>query len=224
MTLKEKFDEYAREYDAVRRILIPCYDDFYDKTTDFITHIIPRPKKILDLGAGTGILDSYWYTQIPEADYLLTDMSEGMLSVAKDRFKDVANVRFQALDYKNESLPKETFDVILSALSIHHLEHEEKEALFARIYDALPEGGIFINYEQFCGETPDMEQSYIDYWIGQMKAAGLSEKEFTGWEERRAYDKECSLTQEMEMFRRVGFPKVDCVYSMQKFSVIMCVK
>lgn len=37
-----------------------------------------------------------------------------------------------------------TTKFIVSALSIHHLEHEEKQNLFARIYDKLPDGQVCV--------------------------------------------------------------------------------
>ena len=38
-------------------------------------------------------------------------------------------------------IAKEYYDVVISALSIHHLDDVQKENLFTKIYDMLPEGG-----------------------------------------------------------------------------------
>lgn len=149
MNIDEQFNLVAKEYDANRKKFIPCFDDYYGETTKFIAANIGTPKRVLDLGAGTGLLSYFWFGHFPKSEYVLVDIAGEMLEVAQKRFDELENVSYQILDYSKE-LPKEDFDVIVSALSIHHLEHEDKKELFTRIYDKLPEGGVFINYDQFC--------------------------------------------------------------------------
>lgn len=50
MNIEEQFNLIANEYDANRRKFIPCFDDFYKSTTEFISYNINSPRKILDLG------------------------------------------------------------------------------------------------------------------------------------------------------------------------------
>ena len=59
MGIREQFNMISREYDAKRRLCIPCYDGFYQETTAFIASCIKKPKTVLDLGAGTGLLISF---------------------------------------------------------------------------------------------------------------------------------------------------------------------
>lgn len=56
MDLEQQFNLISKEYDENRRKFIPCFDDFYKDTTKFITENIDEPKRIIDLGAGTGLL------------------------------------------------------------------------------------------------------------------------------------------------------------------------
>lgn len=116
------------------------------------------------------------------------------------------------------------FDFIISALSIHHLEHEQKQKLFKRIYEKLPEGGMFINYDQFCGGSEKINNLYDSYWENQLESSGLSQNDLEHWKERRKLDRECSLEEEIEMLKKSGFKEVKCVYSFIKFSVILAIK
>ena len=59
--IEEQFNKVAKEYDVNRKKFIPCFDDFYDGATKFIAANINSPKTIVDLGAGTGLLSSYWF-------------------------------------------------------------------------------------------------------------------------------------------------------------------
>lgn len=223
MDIDEQFNVIAKEYDINRKRFIPCFEDYYESTTKFLTSNIKAPKRVLDLGAGTGLLTSFWYKYFPESEYVLVDIADKMLEVAKERFSGLENVSYQVLDYAKE-LPDEAFEIIISALSIHHLENTDKAELFQRIYDKLPTGGIFVNYDQFCGETVEMRTWFDSYWEKQLSQSGLSELDLQRWMERRKFDKECSVKDEMAMLQKCNFRNVENVYTSQKFAVIVAIK
>ena len=223
MDIKTQFNLVAEEYDANRRKFIPCFDDYYESTTRFIAAGIREPKRILDLGAGTGLLTYFWYRHFPKAEYVLVDVSEEMLKIARRRFNGIATVDFQVADYA-DALPSGDFDVIVSALSVHHLEDDGKQNLFARVYEKLPNGGLFVNYDQFCAGQPELDGWFDSYWESQLSRSGLTAHDIALWKERRKLDRECSVEQEAAMLRECGFKAVKCVYSCQKFSVIAAIK
>lgn len=223
MKIEDQFNIIAKEYDSKRKMFIPCFDDYYKNTTDFLASCISKPKHILDLGAGTGLLSSFWYNHFPKSEYVLVDIADEMLKIARERFDEAENVLFQILDYTN-ALPSLDFDLIISALSIHHLEGTQKENLFKQVYDKLPDGGMFVNYDQFSGGTPNMDAWYNTYWENQLKNSKLSKKDIELWQERRKFDKECSVEEEIKILEQAGFRLVKCVYSYQKFSVISAIK
>lgn len=223
MTIEEQFNLMAKEYDANRRRFIPCFEDYYITATKMILSNIPAPKSILDLGAGTGLLSYYWYRECPEAEYVLVDIAEDMLAVSRKRFDGLSNICHQAMDYSKE-LPEKELDAIISALSIHHLENEQKKDLFKRIYEKLPAGGIFVNYDQFCSDSPEIDRWMNSFWESQLYSSGLTDHDVELWKERRKLDRECSLEAEISMLRECGFANVQCIYSNHKFSVIVAVK
>lgn len=223
MSVEEQFNLIAREYDDSRRRFIPCFEDYYRSTTDFIAANIRIPDKIIDLGAGTGILTCYWYEAFPQSEFLLVDIADEMLEVAKKRFAGLDNVSYLSADYTG-ILPGNKADAVISALSIHHLEDADKESLFAAVYDSLSDGGIFVNYDQFSAGSGCMNRWFDSYWENGLSQRGLTEHDIALWKERRKLDRECSVEEEMSMMRRSGFREVKCVYTYQKFSVILCMK
>lgn len=223
MNIEEQFNKIALEYDQNRRKFIPCFEDFYITSAEFIAANIKEPQSILDLGSGTGLLASFWYKHFPNSRYVLTDIADEMLDVARKRFSGCENVSFDVSDY-TKALPDKSFDAVISALSIHHLTDDDKQKLFGRIYDKLPEDGIFVNCDQFCADDPKMAKWYNSYWENGLYTSGLTENDIALWKERRKLDKECSAEREMEMLRNAGFKSVSCIYSNLKFSVITAVK
>jgi tRNA (cmo5U34)-methyltransferase len=144
--IKAVFDKAAKSYDAVRRQLIPCFDDFYGTVARTLPFGSADSFDVLDLGAGTGLLSALLHGQFPKAHLTLVDISDEMLAHARERFAGASDVQIAVSDYSAEALPGK-FDAIVSALSIHHLDDRDKAKLFRRVYDALKPGGAFVNAE-----------------------------------------------------------------------------
>ena len=223
MSIEEQFNLIADEYDVNRKRFIPCFDDYYITSTKMILANIDVPHGVLDLGAGTGLLSYYWYRECDTAKYVLVDIAEDMLEVSRKRFHGIENISHESLDYTKQ-LPQGAFDVVISALSIHHLSDIQKKELFQEIYDKLPAGGLFANYDQFCANTSEMSNWMDSYWESQLYHSGLTDRDIELWKERRKLDKECSVETEMAMLRACQFTDVQCIYSYHKFSVIVAKK
>jgi len=101
MLIKDQFNLIAKEYDSNRRKFIPCFDDFYESTTKLILSNI-APLRVLDLGAGTGLLSYYWYRECPSAEYVLVDIADEMLNVSRRRFAGIDRIQYRILDYTKE--------------------------------------------------------------------------------------------------------------------------
>jgi tRNA (cmo5U34)-methyltransferase len=116
--------------------------------------------EILELGTGTGetarrLLDAH-----PDARLLGIDSSDAMLAVARET---LAGRRVQLEVARIEDpLPTGQFDLIVSALAVHHLSAADKAALFARIADALAPGGRFVLADVVIPESPADVQTPID--------------------------------------------------------------
>lgn len=223
MRIEEQFNKIAADYDAKRRMFIPCFDAFYSETTEFLTRRARPPKIAADLGAGTGLLSYFWRKNVPEAQYLLMDAAQGMLDIARRRFAGLENMRFEAGDY-TDHLPEINFDTAISALSMHHLDDREKFRLFRALYERLPENGLFVNYDQFRASSPAMDAWYSAHWEAGLMKSGLSAEDLALWRERRKLDKECSAQEEIRMLLDSGFRSVELVFSFQKFAVIAAIK
>lgn len=217
--VEKQFNLVSGEYDSGRRKFIPCFDSYYKKTTAFAVSLVGKPRRIVDLGAGTGLLTMYYYRHLPEAEYLLVDAAADMLRVAEKRFAGADNVRCRVADYTC-SLPEEEFDLAISALSIHHLENKQKFTLFKNLHQKLAPGNWFINYDQFCCSDPELDFMVTRHWVENLYRSGLSASELARWKERRKLDRECSVNDEISMLLQSGFSLAESIFLDGKFAVI----
>ena len=213
------FDAAAERYDALRRKFIPPFDDFYSTAVEIVPFPREAPLRVLDLGAGTGLFTDWLLRAFPNATVALVDVSPEMLSRARERFagRD-ERLSFVALDYAREPLGG-PYDLVASALSIHHLEDADKEALFGRVRDALAPGGYFVNAEQVAGATPTTSRRYVDEWLKRVRAAGVSDEDMRAMFERGKHDRLASVEAQLGWLRAAGFVDVDCYYQWYCFAV-----
>jgi tRNA (cmo5U34)-methyltransferase len=96
--------------------------------------------RLLELGTGTGETAVRVLARHPRARLVGVDVSEGMLGVARDRLPD-ADLRVARLE---DPLPSGPFDLVFSALAIHHLDGPGKADLFRRVAAVLADRGRFV--------------------------------------------------------------------------------
>jgi tRNA (cmo5U34)-methyltransferase len=149
---------------------------------------------VLDLGAGTGLLSAMVMERLPGGRLHLVDVSDAMLARARERFSGAAdsNVSFEVRDYAHGSLGG-PWDVVVSALSIHHLDDGAKRSLFARVFEALRPMGLFVNAEQVLGPTPAAEARYRRLWDEQVLGSGVDRGEYERAVERMRHDRCATL-------------------------------
>jgi tRNA (cmo5U34)-methyltransferase len=220
--VKQRFDEAAEEYDKQRRLLIPCFDDFYGTAVNWVNVNTKQPR-MLDLGAGTGLFSSYVKSKYPDSRITLIDLSEKMLDLAKLRFSANEEIDYIIADYTSYPF-EEPFDAVISSLSIHHLPHEKKQSLFRTIYSLLKDGGVFVNADQVAGQTSLFDLHYKRWWEQSIRASGLSSEAVEAAIERRTLDINASARDQIQWLQEAGFVNADCVYRYHDFAVFAAFK
>lgn len=221
--IKKAFDAVATEYDAQREYIIPEMRLFYG-TAIWAAETPADNPLILDIGAGTGLLSTLLLQKFPKADITLMDISENMLDVARQRFSGMENIFYRSGDYNRTDIGG-PYNLVCSALSIHHLAPEDKRQLFKRIFSALKPGGLFINADQADGETLYFRLKYLDYWNEFLKNGPLSSGEYTEILNRRdTLDRNNTLSEQLRWLNECGFSDVDVVYKNRTFIVTVAKK
>lgn len=218
MKLRELFDQCAADYDLDRPKLVPGFADLYGTALRVIPFAREQAIRVLDLGTGTGLFGAMIARAFPEASLHLTDISAAMLAKAQERFAGNPKVLCLVREH-NQLAASSEYDLIVSALSIHHLPDEAKQDLFHKIYRALKPGGAFVNIDQARASTPEAEVEYQRFWREDVQAAGVSESTLARAMERMREDKNALLAEQCLWLDQAGFTDVDCWYKRFRFVV-----
>ena len=148
--LRAQFHFDARTYDAEIRAEILIYEELQEQLE---LASGDGARRVLELGTGTGETARRLLARHRDATLVGVDESDEMLSVARARLP-ADRVSLVAARLEDE-LPDGPFDLVASALAVHHLAPAEKRRLFGRVRDALSPGGRFVLADVIVPINPD---------------------------------------------------------------------
>ncbi len=106
------------------REAFPRYDELQEEAVKAVPF---APKRVLDLGMGTGQTADTLLKAYPEAWIIGLDASSEMVFRARQDYDGVQLARME------DPLPDGPWDLVISVLSTHHLTAEQKKDLFRRV-------------------------------------------------------------------------------------------
>ena len=136
---------------------IPGYAELEDAVVEATRGLDVRDA--LELGVGTGETALRVLAAHPGARWTGIDASEAMLARARERLPD-ADLRVARLE---DPLPAGPFDLVVSALAVHHLDADGKLGLFARVAEVLRDGGAFVLGDLVVPERAEDAVIFVDW-------------------------------------------------------------
>lgn len=127
-------------YLEVIREEVPLYERLQEEVVRATAAI--EAQNILELGTGTGETARRLLAAHPLSSLLGLDGSEQMLHSARSGLPpERVELRRQRLE---DELPSGPFDLVVSALAVHHLDEAGKADLFRRVARVLMLDGVFV--------------------------------------------------------------------------------
>jgi tRNA threonylcarbamoyl adenosine modification protein (Sua5/YciO/YrdC/YwlC family) len=183
-------------YAETVRAEIPAYEKFQELVV-LAAYAEWHGGRVLELGTGTGETAHRLLERLPDAELVCVDESAEMLATA------AANLPTEKVELTQgrlqDPLPPGSFDLVVSALAIHHLDPHEKPDLFARIRAALAPGGRFVLADVIVPDDP--ADAMIPLTPG--------------------YDKPSPLADQLHWLHEAGFRSVDVAWHHDDLAIVV---
>lgn len=160
------YDRVAQTYSATNRT-----SNFWGREYKAFKRSLPKGK-ILEIGCGGG-RDAMWFLKQPTYVYLGTDLSLGLLRVAK---KINPKGKFRYLDLYHLSFPSQSFDGIWSAATLLHVPKRRLPKVLRNIHRMLRPNGV--------GCITIKEKRDVDEKTIRQNKYGGEERFFAFWTKR----------------------------------------
>jgi ubiquinone/menaquinone biosynthesis C-methylase UbiE len=207
------------EYDARIRTFIPDYEEMLD----VVAHVagLRRPRRVIDLGTGTGALAGRVVNAVRGASIVGIDADEGMLRMAARRLSR-RRARFVCESFLTAPFPP--CDAITASFALHHVARpRQKRELFARARRALTTGGVLISADCHPPANTWLADDGRRRWLDHLRASYGSKRAegfLQAWSTEDFYT---SLDVEERLLRAAGFT-TSVVWRRNWFAVIVAQK
>jgi tRNA (cmo5U34)-methyltransferase len=186
----------AQAYDAAADLNTPLFSLMHETMLALVRQhresSLPEPKaepfSILDIGSGTGAESMDLLVQYPQSQVVALDLCKPMHALFKAKAADILGsaklakrIKFLTGDVAGpvgsaanlrrtlrEWTGADRYDIVITALTLHHLSTSEKRRVYSRIASVLRLGGLFLNGDLFTYATPTLAQAAQDFgldWI-----------------------------------------------------------
>ncbi len=135
-----RFDQWSGSYDRTpgqsffRRIHRPVVEAICSRRA--------MPRRVVDIGCGTGRLLEKVLHRLPDAELVGVDPAEGMIAVASQRFTAEPRVRLEVAMAEHLPLADASVDVVTTTMSFHHWA--DQDAALREVARVLAPGGRFL--------------------------------------------------------------------------------
>lgn len=176
----------AVTYDPITQYVLPPNEEWVRK--GLIERVRCQPRRILDLGCGTGSTTLLLKQAFPQAEVIGIDLSPYMLIVAADKAQKAKQaVQFRQGNAEQTGFPDASFDLVTASLLFHETPPGVSQAILRECFRLLASGGevLILDGNQSTLRWADwltdiFEEPYIkDYAAGSvdawMGAAGFSD-------------------------------------------------
>ena len=158
MAVMAQFHWDPATYRELMRTEVPAYDELQDAVAGATRGVTAR--RVLDLGTGTGETASRVLALHHDVFLVGVDESDEMLTMARQTLP-AARVELR-VSRLQDPLPSGPFELVVSALAVHHLDGRAKAELFGRVHGLLSAGGRLVLGDVVIPDKPSDAVTPVD--------------------------------------------------------------
>ena len=178
----------------------------------------PHTKTMIDLGIGTGLELEAIFERFPKIEVTGLDIAQNMLNLLKQKYPN-RKINLLCESYLYYNFGNNLYDVALSAMTLHHYNHQTKTNLYRKIHNSLKNNGVYIECDYMLSEheyanPQEMEDSCFSEFERLKKEQCVADNR------EYHFDTPCTVSNQKKMLFEAGFTSVREVWR-QKNVVIL---
>jgi tRNA (cmo5U34)-methyltransferase len=179
-----------------------------------------RPKRILEIGVGTGNLTRRVLEAFPHALLVGIDVVEEYILHARQKLSDSEDRMTLLVKDVNDFEFNERYDVILTSYVFHHIKNPSQNAIYTTIYQHLNPNGLFINAD-FVDSSSSYFRSIFDALrMDYMRDQGIDERTIqVDYQDHKKFEIPMPLEKQMAVLSQIGFNDVECFWKYLNLAV-----
>lgn len=189
---KEIKERYAKEAETYRKdawLINFDAEELFNEYKQIVRRLFPNnleKLKILDVGAGNGMLTELILSEFPNAIVTMLDFSVEMLESAKAIFETkqipLDNINFVVNNFIKDDFPNEKYDLIISSYALHHIrEIDDLKYVYLKIAKALKKDGTFLCLDYYLETDEDSRKKQVKVAFDKWTQNYNSEKMAQEW-------------------------------------------
>ena len=179
-------------------------------------------KTIIDFGIGTGLELEAIFERFPDVEVTGLDIAENMLRLLKENYPD-KKVDLHMASYLEYDFGNSRYDAALSAMTLHHYNHEVKTNLYRKIFACIKQNGVYIECDYMLSEHEYENAQEMENFYFREYSRLKDEQRITDNREYH-YDTPCTVTNQTDMLFNAGFSSVKEVWRKGNVVVLVAYK
>lgn len=221
-------DRVADVFDDMLNRSIPYYRTVIDGMAQLLACRLAPGSTLYDLGCSTGTTLLELARRLPDKDFQYVGIDNAPAMLDKARRKSAMYNKSEALQFRQADItvcPLPQAAGIICNYTLQFLRPLTRQAFVRRIYQALPEGGVFFLSEKTISHSGRLNRDFIAIYHAFKKKQGYSELEIAA--KREALENVLipfSLDENIMLMREAGFDEIETFFKWFNFSALVALK
>jgi tRNA (cmo5U34)-methyltransferase len=229
MAREFQFDgKVADVFDDMLNRSVPCYRMVIEMITSILDNFLQDGDQVYDLGCPTGetLVELARRLERLRLEFTGVDNSPAMLAKARHKVEMLAqNGRIVFLKKDITDLDLTGVGAVIMNYTLQFIRPVRRLEFLAGIYRGLRPGGVLILSEKILSLDPELNGTFIDFYLDFKRRNGYSETEIS--RKREALENVLipfSINENIDLLRTAGFASCETFFQWFNFASIVAIK